>query len=427
MWERVVRGVETLQARRTAMTDTRPDPTRPDPSPPGPDAEHGPVFPRARRRLLLFAAGMGAFALSHAAAFFPGLVETVFTGGWARLVAPPLSRLTGAVPFSLVEPLLAGYLIWRAVTAVRGLRDVRRGGRSAVGAMGSGALLVLRDLGVALVLFYLLWGFHYARAPVAERVGLAELEEASTGDLVRLSRELVEVANQAYRELHGSDDAGVPTAWPDDWDVFREPLARGWERAHRELGLGPLATDRFGAPKPLTASPLLARLGISGVYFPFTAEALVNATAPPVYGAGSLAHEQAHQRGITSEGEASFLGFVVAMASEDPLLRYATAARTQSRFLGLLARRDTAAYRRVARERVPGLVRDLRDYAEYRRRWAGPVSEATTRVNDAYLRSQGVPGGTASYGEVTGLLLRYARGRGGTLLPAAPDSAGTPR
>lgn len=393
-----------------------------------PDTDpESPRRPNARRRLPLFAAGVGAFALSHLASLFPGVVETVFTGGWASWVAPPLSRITGAVPFSLVEPLLLTYVAWRAVTAARGVREMRRGSRRPLDAVGSGALLVLRDLGAGLIFFYVLWGFHYARAPVAERIGLPALEEASVEELTRLGGELVGAANEAYRELHGSDDTGVPTAWPADWRRFREPLDRGWERADRELGLGPLATRTFGAPKPLTASPLLAHLGISGFYFPFTAEALVNGMAPPVYAAASIAHEQAHQRGITSEGEASFLGFVVAMASDDPLLRYATAARTQGRFLALLARRDTAAYRTVAAQRVPGLVRDLRDYAEYRRRYAGAVSEATTRVNDAYLRAQGVPGGTASYGEVTGLLLRYARSRGGTLLadgpgPAAPDT-----
>lgn len=368
------------------------------------------------RRLLVFGAGIVAYALSHLAALFPGVVETVFAGGWARLVGPTLSRVTGAVPFSLVEPLVGGYLVWRLVTAVRGAREVRRGVRPPRSAAGAGALLLLRDLGAGLVLFYVLWGFHYARAPIADRIGLPELDAVSTEELVVLSEELVEVANEAYREIHGSDDAGEPTAWPADWETLQGALQQGWKRTGRKLGLGPLATAEFGAPKPLSLSPLLAHLGVSGFYFPFTAEALVNDVAPPVFAAASLSHEQAHQRGITSEGEASFLGFVVAMASADPLLRYAAAARTQGRLLTLLARRDTAAYRRTADARIPGVHRDLMDYTAYSRRYAGAVSEATTRFNDTYLRAHRVPGGVESYSQVSELLLRYARERGGTLL-----------
>ena len=400
------------------------------PRPPDPDSDAGSpgrkgagASSAARRRLLIFGVGVGVFLLSRLASLAPGVVEALFARGWASAVVPPLSRATGAVPFSLVEPLLGAYLLWRLVTAARATRDVRRGARRVRAAAGAGGLLLLRDLGVGLLLFYLLWGFHYARAPLDQRVGLPELDTLTTEELIHLSRELVEVANGAYVALHGTEDAGTPTAWPREWDRLGDALERGWGRADRELGLGPLATAELGDPKPFSSSALLARLGISGFYFPFTAEPLVNATAPPVFGAASLAHEQAHQRGITSEGEASFLGFVAAMASDDPLLRYAAAARIQGRFLRLLALRDTASHGRVAALRVPGLVRDLADYARYQRRYAGPASDAARRVNDAYLRSQGVPGGRASYGEVTRLLLRYARGRGGTLLPAGVTDA----
>ena len=370
-----------------------------------------------RRRLAVFAVGLATFLLARLAGLAPDLVERLFAHGWAPVVIPPLSRLTGVVPFSLVEPLVGGYLLWRVGVGARALARIRDGTERLPAALVSGATLLLRDLGAAVVCFYLLWGFHYARSPLAERAGLPPLDTLSTAELVHLSEELVQEANQAYREIHGSDDAGAPTAWPEAW-AFGQALAGGWERAAAELDLGPLATARLGQPKPLTLSPVLARLGISGFYFPFTAEALVNATAPPVFGAASVAHEQAHQRGITSEGEASFAGFVAAMASGDPLLRYGTAARTQGRFLALLARRDTAAHRRVAARRLPGVVRDLRDYARYRERYAGPAVEVAGRVNDTYLRSQGVPGGRASYARVTLLLLRYAQGRGGTLLPA---------
>ena len=42
------------------------------------------------------------------------------------------------------------------------------------------------------------------------------------------------------------------------------------------------------------------------------------------------------------------------------------------------------------------------------------------RVNDAYLKSNRVAGGTASYDRSLGLMLEYARSRGGTLTEGPP-------
>lgn len=376
-------------------------------------------IPRSRIHRSLGIAGAGglAYLASRLLASAPRLVESVFVDGWSRAVIPPLSRLTGLVPIPVIEVLTLGYVAWRGWTLWRASSEVVADERPAGSAVLSGLLICARDLGIAVVLFYLLWGFHYARAPAAERLDLPQVQSIPAAELATLSVELLEVVNASYLELHGTEDAGVPTAMSEDWTELERALDLGWARTAAQLPVGTLVTANFGPAKPMILSPLIAYLGLTGLYSPFTAEPLVVGTTPAVSLGLSMAHEEAHQRGITGEGEATLLGFVAAMNSDHPLLRYSAAVRSQSRLLAALSRQDTARFRTIASRRLPGVERDLRDLQAYSRQHRGAASRVASEVNDSYLRVNRVPGGIRSYDQATRLLVRLARERGGSLLP----------
>ncbi len=372
--------------------------------------EPGRPSPRFGVALAFLAAGLAAYGASLLLADSPGLVEAVYVPWITGRLVSGLSRAAGVVPLAVGELLVAAYLVWRGWTAVRGLRSLFRAGEDRRSVLARGAAVVVRDAGVIVLLFYLLWGFNYARAPVAERIGLPAVDAAGSDSLVAdLAEESVREANRAYRALHGSDDAGSPTGMPATLDALTPALARGWERAARDLRLDPVTLRPFGAPKPGLTSPLLARLGLVGFYFPFTGEPVLNVRAPAVTLAATVAHEQAHQRGVTHEGDATFLGHMVASRSGDPLLRYSAAVRTQRRLLAALARWDEERATELRERRLPGVRRDLRDLAAYVRRHEGPAREVARSVNDSYLRANRVPGGVESYAHVTDLLLRYGQ------------------
>lgn len=374
-------------------------------------------IPRSRIRgtLLLAGAAVLAFLASRLLALSPWVVESVFVGLWTRTVIPTLSRMTGAVPVPVVELLALAYLGFRVRTSWKGLAGMDSVNRPLGTILTSGVLILVRDLSGAVLLFYALWGFHYGRQPLAERLELPAAEAIQVEELESLARELGDVANDSYLELHGRDDAEAPTAMPEDWAELHRALDVGWARTAARLPAGPLVTAQLGPPKPLLSSSLVAHLGLTGVYSPFTAEPLVVATTPAVSLGLSMAHEAAHQRGITGEGEATLMGFVAAMSSDHPLLRYSAAVRGQDRLLAALSLRDTSSTRALISRRLPGVRRDLADLREYARRHRGIPSRVATRVNDTYLRANRVAGGVGSYDRVTELLVRLARERGGTL------------
>ncbi|MGH2570520.1 MAG: DUF3810 family protein, partial [bacterium] len=324
----------------------------------------------ARRRLVQAGAGVLAFLLARALAYFPDLAEAT----WGEWVAPgvawALSRVTGIVPVSIAELAIAAFCLRQIAGAAGGIRDVARRGRSFANAAAAGALRLAGDLGVVLVLLYGLWGFQYARPDAEARLGWPTADDAAPDDVAALAAEMIEAANEAYRELHGSDDAGEPTVLADP-QALDAAIEEGWRRAAAACGMRGPATARYGPAKRLIASPLLDRLGLSGFFFPFTGEANVNAGVPAVSFPLVVAHEKSHQRGIGPEKEANFFGFLAAALAPDPNARYAAYVFAQRQLLFALFGSDRARGEELIHRRAPGVQRDVDDVRAYWERHRG--------------------------------------------------------
>lgn len=374
---------------------------------------------RRRRRWAirggLLAAGLLAYGLFHLVSRSPGWVEGWYAGHVGPSLTALLAGMTGPVPFPLAELVVAALLGRQARGAWRGIRAYRSGERSVGGLLLDGGTRLAGDAGAVLVLFYLVWGFHYARPPLEDRMGFGDGTGADTTELARLSREAVASVNRAYRDLHGTADAGHATRMPPDDGRLLQELRAGWDRAASELALPPQTRRAYGPVKRFWPSEALAYLGIGGFFFPWTGEPVVNGLLPAPSAVHTMAHEMAHQRGYAPEDDANFLAFLVTSRSPDPLVRYAAWFHAHIRLLNALHRVDPDAWKAVREPRVPGVDRDIAAVVAYNERYRGWMSRASRQVNDAYLRSQRVEGGVASYGMVTRLLVAYARSREGRL------------
>lgn len=371
-----------------------------------------------RWRTSLVAALAGA--LAWGAAQLPGLSnatsERLFGGGLGALVSQPLSRVTGWVPFSLGEVLVVAWLTWLLVAAALAVRAVAARRRAAPHAIAGGVLRVVRDLGVITFMFYAFWGFNYSRPAFESMAGWPAWQGMDVAELTHLAERTVTATNAAYLALHGVEDAGQPTRL-ENARALDTAVEQGWQSAAALLSLPPNTGARYGRAKRPLVSPLMERLGITGVFFPFTAEANVVRDLPAAAVAATLAHEKAHQRGYASEAEAGFLGYVAAAMAPDPLSRYGAALYAQNGLLSALGSADPDAHRRLYGMRLPGVVRDLRDLSAYYNRHRGVARAVGTVVNDRYLRAHQVKGGVQDYRRSTQLLVAFARTRDGDPIP----------
>ncbi len=363
----------------------------------------------------MLAAGIIAFLIAALLSLLPPVAETLYGARVGPFIAWVLARASAALPFAGVELLLTAWGAWRLALAARGLAAATRRRRSWRNALGCGSLVTLGDLGVAAALFYVLWGFGYARPPIDERIGLPDGSEAPIEVVEALAGELIDAVNAAYVEVHGSGDAESPTTVADE-RALEGGIEEGWRTIAIELKLGGATTWSWPATKRLVGSPALHRMGLSGFYCPFTGEANVNASVPAAYRAHTISHEKAHQRGIHPENEANFLGFLAGTRATHPVARYSALLFAQRQLLTTLIRageRDSASI--LIERRLPGVQRDVDDLNEYWRRHVGRARELAHRMNDAYLKTNRVEDGVQAYGRSVALIVAWARSRGGSL------------
>ncbi|MEZ4235923.1 MAG: DUF3810 domain-containing protein [Myxococcota bacterium] len=341
----------------------------------------------------------------------PGAVERGFVQGLGLWVQTAQAAVTGRIPISLAEwvegatlAVVLGGLSWLVVALWRGRG---RRGRILLQA-GLAAWIALAAVGV---LFYGSWGLGYGRARAEVRLGWVQpgerLDPLTADDLERWGDVLVDQVNELYLRLHG---------WPDDHRATRAPegiaaadaaIDRAYVRLAGRLHLHPSVGWSRGPSKPLLSSVVFSYLGIGGFYFPFTAEANIDADAPEWQRAHTIAHEKAHQRFFNSENEANFFGFLACIHADDDFVRYGGWLFAQRQVLRALSRTDDAAFRRVIARRYPGVQRDVNVSYAFWAGYEGPLATVSQGVNDSYLKLNGVEGGVRSYGRSVELVVAW--------------------
>ncbi|TVP57829.1 MAG: DUF3810 domain-containing protein [Gemmatimonadales bacterium] len=388
-------------------------------------AGHPPL--RLGRRLLGIGAGVLAWMLYRGLSAHPDLAERMVGQGPLAELPRLLSLVTGWIPFALAELVIGAVLLRQLVGLVRGLADVRARrdppGRAAL----RGGLRLAQDAGILIALFYLLWGFQYARPGVEAALGLPERGPIPRAELAQVAEALVERTNALYLALNGEADLGVPTPAPPIRPQV-PALEAGWDRSVERWNLPDRFGQRHGAPKAFLLTPIVRWVQIAGMYFPYTGEALVMGDLPGPARGKDLAHEMAHQRGIARESDANTLAYLVTALSPDLHQRYSGALFLQRQLLSELAAVDPETTVALLESRLPGVQRDVDAIRDYWLRGRGPVGEIARRANDAMLRSHGIPEGVANYRGSVWVVVALARefGLEAVLAPTAQDPGPTP-
>jgi len=330
------------------------------------------------------------------ASFTPWSVERFYSRPVYPRVVGALSLLSRRCLFSAGEVLTGLALLLACGCAVLFCLGLvrRRGGRR------EWILKWLRYASwVAAVLFWaflLTFGLNYQRPLLFELLGY-EQRKAEPAELEALGQMLIADVNQSYAEAH-ADNRPAP-----DTPELVKLLKESYDSA-QEFAL--LPRGEFAPPKAVYASEVLTRLGISGVYTPFTGEPNYNADIPDFQLPFSIAHEMAHQRGVARESEANFVAYVVCVNSRDPFVRY-SGYRNGLGVLSELFKVEPEKARELAKQLGPGYREDSRRAALFWAKAAGAAGAFGHRVNDLYLRANRVRAGAADYSNSTTLIIAY--------------------
>ena len=363
--------------------------------------------PRRRSKLALGTAlGLlpAAILLREIAFRFPHQTEIVY-GQW---IYPRIAWVTGGVnsfvPFSLAEALLAGLVIGFLLWLVTRQRS-QRGSKSGFRGFLLRALFALWSLaGVVFLSFLLLWGLNYARPSLEERMGLS-VDEVESEEVLDAGGRCAAMATKLHSEL------GVESERPTRLPMSFAALNAIIDLQLRELNLpGDQIRQPTSPAKKLAVSRAVSYLGLSGIFIPFTGEPSVNRLLPDASIPIVVAHEKAHQRGITHEGEANWVAFLACSDAEEHVyLRYTAYLFAAMQLIGSASSYAPEEAKSAWEELGPGPKQDVKALREFWQRYEGPMAEIADKINDTYLRSQRVEEGVESYGRVTRLLVALDR------------------
>ena len=173
----------------------------------------------------------------------------------------------------------------------------------------------------------------------------------------------------------------------------------------------------YTTPKKIAASEFLSQQYMKGYYFPFSLEANYNDVMYIISKPATMCHELAHTKGFIYEDEANLIAFLACLHSDDPAFQY-------SGYLSVLTYIENDFLRsidynkeiynshvkisaQVQKDRV-FLTEDAWSEVEKK---AVISTKTLKKASDAFTNTtlvlNGVEQGSASYGEVVGLLMDY--------------------
>ena len=315
---------------------------------------------------------------------------------FSRAVSGLLGMLFSFSSYAVAETLLvmavAALMFTLVRAAVRSLRE-----RAAYPLLLWGSGIVLCAAWTYFV-FILLWGGAYYAPKLESRLGLQtgpQEEEILYKTAMRHLEDVLLYADMVPRDADGIADAGgVGVLAPEAAQAVKS-------LTERYPGLfGKVAVS---APKRAVSYPLLGMLGISGIYSPFTGEAVVNTISTDPFLPSVMCHELAHRLGFAPEEDANLIAYLACMESTDPTFRYSGALMAYTYCYNALSgpQYRTALWSLLTEKTLSDFSRNREQWAKYE----GPLRETAQAVNNAYLQSMGQADGVRSYGRVVDMLI----------------------
>ena len=334
-------------------------------------------------------------AVAAVSVFFPAqipvLAEYLFARGITRALGFVIGKISALFPFSLYE-LTAFVLIFGAAALVVGaiiLLKERQYPRLKtwlyrLAAAGVGVLLA----------FGILYAPLYQRTSVQSALGLEET--AVTDEKVYLAALYYTEQLNALSESMERDGQGniVPS-------LSFYQTAEELNNSFIALGSSYFAFYEVN-PKPVAFSVLMSYLGITGIYFPFYAEANINTNVPAYTLPVTMAHEMTHAKGVSQEGEANVAAYVLCIRSENDYIRYSGLMSAAASMINALPEEEFEEVYSLLSEDVK---REYRNANEHYEKYEGLIDSLSSFFNDLFLKANGVQGGTRSYGDTVASLV----------------------
>ena len=329
-------------------------------------------------------------------------ISTPFADFWNENIASvfrgALAYLTAILPFSLAEYILLSLPV--TVTAL-----IVYAFKHAVDSMIKTVRFIFGMMSAAALVFSMLFiNFTpgYYTTAIDSKLGLVQ-SAVTKDDLYSVSEYLLQNVNAEAENIDFIYDNS--SLMPYSIYELSKKMNKAYDAVCEEYGF---IQKLYTPVKPVVLSKPWTYTHISGVYTFFTGEANINTNFPDYTIPFTVAHEMAHQRGISREDEANFIAFLVCISSDDAYIRYSGYLSVYEYTSSALYRTDKTMYADVLGQMSSNVRGELISFNEFFEKYKENKAEQVVgAVNNAYLQGQGQTEGICSYDLVTNLAVSW--------------------
>lgn len=332
--------------------------------------------------------------------YFPNFTEYAITRGLFRVIAFPYEWIMSIAPFSITE-IVVILSVPACVTliVVWVIKLIRKPDKLQI--MEKGIRFVAWCLSLALLIFMIMDGANFSRIPLGNLLELPD-RKYTAEDLYIVTKDLAQKASKAREDLP-EDKKGCTILSVSESEFLR--LADDcYNNLKKEYPFLKTATWRV---KPVLLSHWWSYTGTTGVYCPWLGEANVNVDVPDFELGHTAAHEVAHTMGFAKENECNFIAWLACSKSGQADYVYSGNLQAFIYCSNALYKADKKLWKDAYLNLSDGVRRDLKRQSEYWDSFEGEVMESSQKVNDTFIKANGVESGVLSYNEMVGLMLRY--------------------
>lgn len=345
------------------------------------------------KKLILALSIIPQIILLKVLAYFPNVIESVYSQGVYIWISKMMRYAFGWVPFSVGDvlyTLLGIYILrWLYINRKRTIKDTK-----------NWFLDVLSAISVGYFAFHILWAFNYYRLPLHKSLGMEH--EYTTTELIDLTKQLIHKTNTLQLQLAKVDT--IKVILPYSKTEVLKMIPDGYDNLSKEFPY--LAYQPRSVKRSLYSVPL-TYMGFSGYLNPFTNEAQVDGLIPTYKFPTTGSHEVAHQLGYAAENEANFIGSMAAMHHSDIYFKYSGHAFALRHCLGELYKRDVAKYEVLLPQLHKGILKNYQEVRDFWNGYENPLEPIFKTTYDGFLKTNNQAGGMKSYSYVVALLVNY--------------------
>lgn len=335
--------------------------------------------------LVLPALAVATFFLVRYFTKNPDAAERIYSRGIYPVFAILFSNLSRWLPFSLDDLFYMGLILFVLILLILLILHRLSFPKFFGWLVNIGAMVYIA--------FYLFWGFNYFRNGMDKRLGIAEAQ-ANLDEFNAVFDSLVELTNQKFTPFDDFNKEEADSLIEASYKNLAPFLEINYPMGKRRA-------------KEITFSRFFASGGISGYFGPFFNEVHVNNHLLPLEYPVILAHEKAHQFGITNEAEANFYAWLVCSQSPSRELQYSAQLYILNYFIyeGRKLESSKEIVARISPQVKNDIVRLQEHWRELRNE---KIDRVATKANNIYLKTNQIKEGIENYTGVVKLVMDFS-------------------